>query len=416
MTPSEKCACQVQKRTGFEEVRRALRFYHSGPGVFWRVLPGSYAVLLWRMFGGTSLAIWVWLACFRGRFWKLQDRLPLATGKESGVSVSALIPARDEAELIGRTIVSLKGQQFDGRLRIVVADDQSSDATGAIATAAGADQVVEVSFRPPEWKGKLWALQSAVQGDESNPEYFLFTDADIEYFSPHCLSSLVAQAERGYDLVSIMVKLRCESRAETLLIPAFVFFFFMLYPPAWVASKRETAAAAGGCVLIGRETLLEAGGIESIRSALIDDCALARRVKEAGGRVWLGTSELPIRSTRAYGSADEIRAMIARSAFAQLRHSTLLLAGTVCAMLVTYLAGPILLFSGDPIAAGLGVAGWLLSTALFSPTVREYRAPLWTIVCLPGIALFYLWATIESAVRYWAGRGGEWKGRLQDAR
>ena len=225
---------------------------------------------------------------------------------------------------------------------------------------------------------------------------------------------LLAEAERGFDLVSIMVHLRCESVGEQLLIPAFVFFFFKLYPPAWVSGKGS-AAAAGGCMLIRREMLTRIGGIASIRDALIDDCSLAARVKANGGRVWMGISDLPIRSIRPYGGLSGIRAMIARSAFAQLRHSTLLLIGTLAGMLFTYIAPPVLLFSGDTLAAALGLAAWIIGAILYTPTVRLYRAPLWTIVCLPLIACFYLIATIESAIRYWTNRGGLWKGRIQDA-
>jgi hopene-associated glycosyltransferase HpnB len=221
------------------------------------------------------------------------------------------------------------------------------------------------------------------------------------------LSALVSRAESGFDLVSVMVRLRCVSRAEKLLIPAFVFFFFMLYPPG-------VPAAAGGCMLIRRSMLDRIGGIASIRTALIDDCALAARVAAAGGKVWLGVSDLPVRSVREYGQAGEIRAMIARSAFAQLRHSVWLLGGTFAAMAVTYIAPVALVFSGDAPAAALGALAWAVSAALFVPTVREYEAPWWTTLCLPGIAAFYLLATLESAVNYWTGRGGVWKGRVQD--
>ena len=201
------------------------------------------------------------------------------------------------------------------------------------------------------------------------------------------------------------------------MIPAFVYFFFKLYPPAWVASNGRTAAAAGGCMLIRREILERIGGIESIRSALIDDCALAQRVKRAGGRVWLGTSprELDIRSIREYGHASDVRAMIARSAFAQLHHSALVLAGTVAGMAVIYIVPVLALFTGNTPAILLGAAAWALSAAIFIPVVREYRVSLSTTLCLPAIALFYTAATIESALRYWSGRGGEWKGRVQDA-
>jgi hopene-associated glycosyltransferase HpnB len=321
--------------------------------------------------------------------------------------VAAVIPARDEGGLIGRAVGSLRRQRFGGTLRIVVADDESGDGTGAEAEAAGA-RVIRVGPRPAEWKGKLWALSEGIGRADHGADYLLLTDADIEYQSPEILSALIAQAETGFELVSVMVRLRCQSMAEKLLIPAFVFFFFMLYPPG-------TPAAAGGCVLIRRAMLERIGGIGCIRTALIDDCALAQKVADAGGRVWLGVSDLPVRSFREYGRAAEIRAMIARSAFAQLRHSVLLLAGTIVAMALTYLAPVALLFSGDPVAAALGAGALAMSAVLFLPSVREYGAPLWTVICLPGIALFYLYATVESAVRYWTGQGGMWKGRVQDS-
>jgi hopene-associated glycosyltransferase HpnB len=252
-------------------------------------------------------------------------------------------------------------------------------------------------------------LSEGIRDAAASADYLLLTDADIEYQSPEIMAALVAQAETGFDLVSVMVRLRCESIAEKMLIPAFVFFFFMLYPPG-------TPAAAGGCALIRGETLERMGGIGCIRTALIDDCALARKVAAAGGRVWLGVSDLPVRSFREYGRAADIRSMIARSAFAQLRHSVVLLAGTIVAMALTYLAPVALVFSGYPAAAVPGACAWAMSAVLFLPSVREYGAPWWTVVCLPGIALFYLYATVESAVRYWTGQGGMWKGRVQDSR
>jgi hopene-associated glycosyltransferase HpnB len=332
----------------------------------------------------------------------------LGTDASTARVVTAVIPARDEGGLIGRAVASLRRQRFGGTLRIVVADDDSADQTGAEAKAADAE-VVKVGLRPAEWKGKLWALSEGIGHANRSADYLLLTDADIEYQSPDILAALVAHAEIGFDLVSVMVRLRCESMAEKLLIPAFVFFFFMLYPPG-------TPAAAGGCVLIRRETLERIGGIGSIRTALIDDCALARKVADAGGRVWLGVSDLPVRSFREYGRAADIRAMIARSAFAQLRHSVLLLAGTIVAMALTYVMPVALLFSGDAAPVALGACAWVLSAVLFMPSVREYGAPLWTVICLPGIALFYLYATVESAVQYWKGQGGMWKGRVQDSR
>jgi hopene-associated glycosyltransferase HpnB len=368
----------------------------------------SVNTLFARALGATYVVIWAYLGGFRGAFWQLRERL--RDEDVPGASVTVVIPARNEQELVGRTVASLRAQQVGAPLRIVVVDDESSDSTEEVARAAGADVVVHVGARPPGWKGKLWAVAKGIQSESTDPDHFLLTDADIEYASPLVLRSLLAKAAEGYDLVSVMVRLRCESRAEKLLVPAFVFFFFKLYPPAW------GTGAAGGCMLIRGETLRAIGGIESIRDALIDDCALAKRVRAAGGRVWLGVSDLAIRSVREYGSEKDIRAMIARTAFAQLNHSTLLLIGTVLGMFVTYLAPIVLIFSGDPVAVGLGLVGWMASAALFLPTVRMYRAPVWTVWCLPFIAAFYLVATIESAINYWTGRGGAWKGRVQDGK
>lgn len=369
-------------------------------------------LLAWRILAFISAGIWCYLALFRGGFWRLRERLTPSRPAADNHTVLAVIPARDEAPLIGRAVASLHAQHLARPLRVIVADDESSDGTAA---ASRADQVVRVAPRPPGWKGKLWAVATAIAADNTLPDFYLLTDADIEHVSPDLVRALLSQAERGFDLVSVMVQLRCESLPEQLLIPAFVFFFFKLYPPKWVYTGQGTAAAAGGCMLLRREMLTRIGGIESIRDALIDDCTLAARVKSSGGRVWMGVSDLPVRSIRPYGGVAGIRAMIARSAFAQLRHSVLLLAGTLAGMFFTYLAPPVLLFAPAPALAICGAAVWLLSAILYAPTVRLYRAPLWTALALPAIAIFYLIATVESAVRYWTGSGGLWKGRVQDS-
>jgi len=373
-----------------------------------------------RAAGALSLAIWVWLALFRGHFWRLRERLDTPASPPSRPArVTAIIPARDEEDTIGHTVASLRGQQFPGTLRVIVADDESADRTFDCARTAGASHVVAVAPRPAGWKGKLWAVATGLVSESSSaeggpPDFFLLTDADIAYNAPGILAALIGKAESDFDLVSVMVRLQTESPAEKFLIPAFVFFFFKLYPPAWVSSGR-TAAAAGGCMLIRAEALARAGGIESIRDALIDDCALAARVRATGGRVWLGITALDLTSIRSYGATGEIRAMISRAAFAQLDHSALLLAGTTVGLLLTYVIPVMLPLTGDLASALFGIAAWLLGAALFLPSVREYRAPQWTAFCLPAIALFYLAATLESAWLYWTGRGGRWKGRAQDA-
>ncbi len=286
-------------------------------------------------------------------------------------------------------------------------------------SAAGrAEMLTVIEGRPlaPGWSGKLWAVQQGIElARETAPDFFLLTDADIEH-APDSLSSLVAIAQGGpYDLVSYMVKLFCETPAEKLLIPAFVYFFFKLYPPAWTANpSKAIAGAAGGCILIRPSALAQAGGIEAIRHEVIDDCALAARVKRSGGRLWLGASATT-RSIRPYGSFSEIGRMISRSAFNQLHHSVWLLVLSMVGMAVTYLLPPALvLFSHRALPAALGAAAWLMMALSYVPVLRLYRLnPLWALA-LPLAAVFYVGATFHSAWKYWTGQGGKWKGRIQD--
>jgi hopene-associated glycosyltransferase HpnB len=247
------------------------------------------------------------------------------------------------------------------------------------------------------------------------PDYLLLTDADIVH-APDNLRGLVARAEsEGYDLVSLMVRLHCRGFWERLLVPAFVFFFFKLYPPRWVAdASREMAAAAGGCMLLRRGVIERIGGVDSIRHEIIDDCALARRVKPVG-KVWLGIAE-ETRSVRPYGSWRPLWDMISRCAFAQIHYSTGILFSVIVAMSVTYLAPPLLvLLSRETMAIVLGGAAWLAMAASFLPILKAYRCPPMIAWLLPAIALFYMAATIFSAVQFWRGRGGAWKGRYQAA-
>jgi hopene-associated glycosyltransferase HpnB len=356
-----------------------------------------------------SFGAWVYLFTVRGGFWRIS-----APAKPSrmgiGKSVCVIVPARNEETVVGEAIRSLRPWP------VIVVDDDSSDRTATIAAEAGAS-VIHAGPLPPGWSGKLWAISEGLKHTAPfAPDYLLFTDADIVH-APGNIAELVARAEtNGLDLVSLMVKLRCRSLPEALLIPAFVFFFFMLYPPAWVAqADRSTAAAAGGCILIRPSALEAIGGIAAIRDAIIDDCALARAVKRSGGRIWLGATQ-ETRSIRNYNTFAEIRAMISRTAFAQLRHSALLLAGTLLGMAVIYIAPPLLLFTRKPIAAIFGLAAWILMSIAYSPALRFYGRSVAWAPALPLVALFYISATIDSAVAYWTGRGGSWKGRIQDER
>ena len=373
------------------------------------------------LIGAIPVVIWIYLLTARGAFWHLPPRLePLPAPPQRRVVV--LIPARNEAALIGAAVTSLARQPFDGFVQLVVIDDVSTDETGAAAAAAAAASgaasrltVIRGAPLPRGWTGKLWALsQGVAAAAQFDPDYLLFTDADVCH-GPRSLATLVAIAEGGQrDLVSYMVRLSTARFAERLLIPAFVFFFFKLYPPAWVAAPaRRTAAAAGGCLLIRPRALARIGGLEAIRSRIIDDCALARAVKDSGGRVWLGLAR-DSRSLRSYDSFAGIGAMISRTAFAQLDHSWLLLAVTLAGLFLTYLLPTVLLFANDNVARWLGFGALLLMSWCYLPMIRFYElSPLWS-VGLPAVAAFYLGSVIHSAVQHARGRGGRWKGRIQD--
>ncbi len=368
----------------------------------------------------------------RGWFWLCRERDD-AEGAETAErrprgapseppSVAAVIPARDEAEVIARSVGSLLRQDYQGRFSIVIVDDQSSDDTAGVARAAaaalGAAERVRIaagSAPPPGWTGKLWAMRqglAALDADPEPPEFVLFTDTDIAY-APRTLQRLVAIAQSTDSvLISLMAKLRCVSSAERLLASAFIFFFQKLYPFAWVNdARRATAAAAGGCMLVRREALAQAGGLEMMRSALIDDCALAALMKQQGA-IWLGLTE-NVQSLRAHADFADFGQMIVRSAFAQLRYSTILLLGTIIGMAATYLAPPLFALFAHGAARAAGVIAWGMMAVAFAPMLRFCRQPPIFGLALPAVAAAYTVFTIESAIQHWRGRGGQWKGRYQ---
>ena len=374
------------------------------------------------------LAIWFYLVAARGGFWAAgprDDDTPPWDGSSSGGSwpnVVAVVPARDEADCVGTAVASLLAQAYQGAFTVVLVDDQSRDGTAqvareAAAAAGAADRLTVLSGRPlpAGWTGKLWAQQQGVELAENlaqPPVYLLFTDADIVY-APDALANLVARAQSGGTvLTSLMAKLRCKSFAERMFVPAFIFFFQMLYPFAWANNpRRATAAAAGGCMLVRRDALREAGGMAAIRDALIDDCALAKQLK-ARGPIWIGLTER-VHSIRAYPEIADIRRMVSRTAYAQLRYSPLLLAGTVLGLAITYLAPVALAIFATGVPQFVGIFVWLLMAFAFKPTVRFYRlSGLWALA-LPAIAAMYMAFTIDSAYQHARGRGGMWKGRAQ---
>ncbi len=373
-----------------------------------------------------SLLVWLGLVLAHGGFWRADQRLgPAPTGAPGPLPrVVAVVPARDEAAVIARSIGSLLRQRYDGAFKVVLVDDHSSDGTAEIARAAAAEAgagdrlvVTRAAPLPDGWAGKMWAVaQGVIKAEELEPEadYVLFTDADIEH-GDDALARLVAKAEAGrLDMVSLMVLLNCRSAAEKLLIPAFVYFFQKLYPFRRVNDpRRRLAAAAGGCMLVRRAALERAGGIPAIKSAIIDDCALARAIK-AGGPIWLGLTRRSA-SIRPYPAVADVWNMVARTAYTQLRYSPLLLLGTVLGMVLVYIVPPAAVVAGaavrSPWLVGLGGAAWLLMMASFLPTLRLYRMGPWHAPALPVAALLYTLMTVDSAWRHWRGRGGGWKGR-----
>jgi hopene-associated glycosyltransferase HpnB len=371
--------------------------------------------------GASSLGIWIYLLLGRGGFWRMTgDDLVSRPRPPADRKVAVVDPARNEAAVVARAVESLLGQQFPGALQIFLVDDHSSDETRDMALrsaqhARSPDGFTLVQARelPAGWTGKLWAVSQGLEAAASfQPDYIWLTDADIAH-ERDVLSSLLERAETGdFDLVSLMVKLHCQSLAERMLIPAFVFFFFKLYPPAWVNRPgSRTAAAAGGCILIRPRALASIGGIAAIREQLIDDCALARAVKKRG-LVWLGLTSKS-KALREYKGFREIGRMISRTAFSQLRHSPFLLSAVVAGMAVTYLA-PVILLGASKGATALAFASWFLMAMAYRPILRFYGLSSFWGLLLPLTAAFYVAATVYSAIEYWSGHGGWWKGRAQD--
>ncbi len=368
------------------------------------------------VFGFLPLAIWLYLLLARRGFWLLRERDTAPVSEPAcWPSVIAVVPARNEADVIQRSIASLLAQNYPGDFKVVLVDDQSDDGTGDLARALNNDRLTVLTggARPPGWTGKLWAMrQGAGHATLSAPEFIWFTDADIAH-APDNLRNLVARAEEhSRVLVSLMARLSCRTAAEHFLIPAFVFFFDMLFPFGAANDPKSRVAAAAGCCMLARRTALEAaGGLDAIRHNIIDDCALARVMKKQGP-IWLGLTDRAI-SLRPYERLADIRKMVARSAYAQLGYSPLLLLGTLGGLFIVYIA-PVLgaLFAMYYVQLAAYLA-WAIMALMFQPILRFYRlSPLWGLA-LPVIGAFYAAFTLDSAIQHWSGRGGMWKGRAQ---
>ncbi|MGW2823861.1 glycosyltransferase [Streptomyces sp. NPDC001443] len=372
-----------------------------------------------------SLASWLWLLLFQGFFWRTDVRLPALRDPRTWPPVCVVVPARDEAAMLPSSLPSLLAQDYPGRAEIFLVDDGSRDGTGELARElarrhGGLPLTVDSPGEPPAgWTGKLWAVRHGIAlARTREPAYLLLTDADIAH-APDSLRRLVAGARTGgFDVVSQMARLRVESLWERLVVPAFVYFFAQLYPFRRISRSNRgrtgTAAAAGGCVLLSAEAAERARIPDSIRHAVIDDVALARAVKRTGGRVWLGLAD-GVDSVRPYPRLRDLWRMVSRSAYAQLRHSLLLLAGTVGGLALVYLAPPVTLVAGaaagDPATAVLGGTAWLVMAGTYVPMLRYYRQSRWLAPLLPFTAFLYLLMTVDSAVQHYRGRGAAWKGR-----
>jgi hopene-associated glycosyltransferase HpnB len=420
-------------------------------------------VMILAVAAGLSLAAWIYLARFHGGFWSTGERLG---GRgllrpEDPPPVVIVVPARDEADILAGSLPTLLAQDYPGPARVILVDDNSTDGTGDLARSLGAAPDARLPLTvttpgppPPGWTGKLWALRHGVETAEADaghdgPEYFLFTDADIAH-APDSLTRLVTEADARVDydvigtgpparlmartypgpfaLVSVMARLRVDTRWERVVVPAFVYFFAKLFPFRRVNDpRRRTAAAAGGCVLVRRDALARAGGIEEIRAAVIDDVSLGTAVKRSGGRVRLVLADPPgrdggpvnVTSIRPYPRLADLWRMVSRSAFAQLRHSWLLLAGTVVGLALIYLAAPVALLvgaiTGNVVLMVLGGLSWALMTATYIPMVVYYGRPFHEALLLPFAATLYLGMTVDSAIRHARGRGAAWKGRTYPA-
>lgn len=367
----------------------------------------------------SCLAVWIYLICARGQFWQALERdTALPARPDHWPTVVVVIPARNEADLIAASLQSLLQQDYLGTLSVIVVDDDSSDGTAPAAMRAAQNHpdrqmtVITSGAPPAGWTGKLWALKQGIAAaEQSRPYYLLLTDADIVH-GPNTLAWLVAHSLAGrFVLTSLMAKLRCDSVAERSHVPAFVYFFQMLFPFSWVRQPRSgVAAAAGGCMLVRADALTQAGGIASIRNALIDDCSLAGKLKDIGP-IWLGLTDR-VRSIRPYRTLSDVKQMISRSAYAQLRYSPLLLATAAIGMVFMFLGPPLLAVFASGLPRYLGLAAWFAMALSFLPILKFYRlSPIWCFA-LPGIALLYLSYTFDSAYRHLRQSGGQWKGRI----
>jgi hopene-associated glycosyltransferase HpnB len=356
--------------------------------------------------------LWVALILVPWRPWSTRERLePGDNGVELDLSdVTVLIPARNEAAVIERTLAALK-KQGPG-LRVILVDDQSTDETASLALAAMSSglEISEGCPLPPGWTGKLWALEQGWRNTRT--DLVLLLDADIE-LETRMIGALKRKLiDEGRDLVSIMAWLRMESFWEKLLAPAFIYFFKLLYPFS-VGNQPSSSlgVAAGGCILVRSELLRRTGAFLSLRDAIIDDCSLAARVKESGGRTWIGLSH-SVRSHRPYSRLSSFWEMVERTAFTQLRYSVRLLLVTTFVLVLVFWFPWVGIFSPSVAVRTFALLGVCAMLSGYLPTLRYYRRSILWAPLLPLVGGLYLLMTWSSALRYWRGKRSEWKGRI----
>ncbi|MEE8234145.1 MAG: glycosyltransferase [Gammaproteobacteria bacterium] len=364
-----------------------------------------------------GLIIWSLVLCLPWRPRSTRESLDAEINETHNLNLSqitVLIPARNEAEVIGKTLASLKTQ--DESLKIILINDQSNDDTSNIALRAELKSLNIISGEPlPDgWSGKLWALE---QGRKKvDTEYILLLDADIS-LAPGTLASLLQKLKsERLDLVSLMAFLRMSSFWEILLLPAFIYFFKLLYPfhlsnaSSNKIFSKYVAAAAGGCILIRRNALEQIDGFNSLKDSLIDDCSLARKIKTDGGRIWIGLTHSAV-SHRQYDTLQTIWNMVARTAYTQLHYSPLLLAVCTLMMLAVFVLPLISIFLPGLTVKVIALLTLLIMIVTYLPTLKFYgRHPVWGFA-LPFIGIIYLLMTWTSALRHMSGSGSSWKQR-----
>ena len=363
------------------------------------------------------LVIWVYLIFFRGNFWTCESRVSKIKEIDSSPSVLVLIPARNEKETIGAAVLSLLKQNYLGKIKIIIIDDNSSDGTSSQIISGESIQVLRGKSLPAGWTGKLWALHQGLKAGEvffPDAEFILFTDADIKHNSSNINELMSKCVRNNLDLASLMVRLKVESFWEYLLIPAFVYFFQMLYPFAWVNDARSNiAAAAGGCMLIKKSALNLIGGLSEVKNCLIDDCAIGKALKVRGS-IWIGLSEETV-CLRSYRELSEIWRMVSRTAYTQLNLSVLNLLNTILGMFITYLVPVLCLIFGliidNKVIFFLGLSAYVLMLLSYFPIIKFYKIQFFWIFSIPLAGMLFGLMTLSSAIKHWSGKGGNWKGR-----